>query len=194
MIAALRPITKPSACPCLISETHVVSYYLPNQTTGAALTDPYQFAYWSPTLQKGLHGLPAYESAIATHYFAVVELDPNEEQHLYQPVFDAVESVPGYKLVKVLPSNVPGKPIVVWRYTGRGGAAPGQSTALADEMSLRPRPTPPSPLGGMLTPAAILRPFLRDITAVTVSSGFLVLFLTMLIRFSWRRGKAAGDP
>jgi Dolichyl-phosphate-mannose-protein mannosyltransferase len=194
MIAALRPIMRASACPCLISENRVVSYYLPNQTAGAKLTDPYQFSYWSQARHEDLHGLPAYESAIASHYFGVVELDADEEKPLYRPVLDAVESVHGYELLKVIPSNIPGKPIIVWRYTGHGGAAPGQREALARDLSFRPRPIPASPLGGILTPPAILRPFLGDITAGLLGSGVLVLALALIIRFGWRRGKAVGEP
>ena len=55
---------------------------------------------------------------------------------------------------------------------------------------LGPRETPgASPLGGLLTPAARLRPILGTITGIVTVSGLAVIVLTIVIRVLWRRGK-----
>jgi len=51
-----------------------------------------------------------------------------------------------------------------------------------------------SPLISILTPAARLRPLLGKITGAVAASGIAVLLLTLLIRFTWRRRKAAEEP
>lgn len=55
-------------------------------------------------------------------------------------------------------------------------------------------PSTGSPLASILTPAARLRPLLGKITAAVAGSGMAVLVLTLLIRFAWRRRKAAEEP
>jgi hypothetical protein len=50
-----------------------------------------------------------------------------------------------------------------------------------------------SPLVTILTPAARLRPLLGKITEAVAGSGIAVLLLTLLIRFTWRRRKAAEE-
>lgn len=193
MIAALRPLTSPSTCPCLFSEDRVVSYYLPAQTATAKVAGPYAFSYWSRALQHEVSGIAAYQDAIAAHYFGVVELDADEEKTLYKPILLAMEAAHGYRLTEVTPSNLPGEPIVIWRYTGLGGAAPGQQAALTRELHFPRRQVPVSPLGGLLTPAAILRPFLANVTVALVGTGLFVLMLMLVIRLCWRRGKAAEE-
>jgi Dolichyl-phosphate-mannose-protein mannosyltransferase len=50
-----------------------------------------------------------------------------------------------------------------------------------------------SPLVSILTPTARLRPLLGKITEAVAGSGIAVLLFTLLIRFAWRRRKAAEE-
>ena len=63
-----------------------------------------------------LHGFPAYSQAIASHYFRVVEVDPDENPEIYGPVTRALAAADGWQLIDRIPSGTPGKPFQIWRY------------------------------------------------------------------------------
>lgn len=193
MTASAQSLVSYANCPCLAAENNVISYYLGDQADGARLVNLYYFRYLNPRTHQALAGLPAYRDAIANHYFGVVELDPDEVPQLYRPLLDAMEAARGYELMRVTPSNVPGEPFIIWRYTGTGGAASGQPAALANEVFFGAAPAPASPLGVLLTPPALLQPFLSQVTQSLVVSGAGVFLLLLWIRLGWRRRKKAGE-
>lgn len=74
MVSALRPLTRDGDFKYLAEENEVPRYYLRDST------QPYEWLttfYFSYTTKRGRHldGLPAYQAAIADHYFTLVVLD-----------------------------------------------------------------------------------------------------------------------
>jgi len=125
MISDLAPALTRTGCPCLLAADNVVDYYLPQQTWSIHFTTVYYFLYLDNAELRILHGVRAYQQAIANHYFKLVEIDPSEVPTLYGPVTHALAATSGYRLVDAIPSNIAHKPFEIWVYsatrlTGRG--------------------------------------------------------------------------
>jgi hypothetical protein len=120
MISTLAPVITEAHCPCLITENNVVNYYLLRETIGDKFIGAFSFYYWDGPRRQVLHGLPAYRQAIASHYFRVVEVDPDENPAIYAPVTEALAAAPGWQLIDRIPSGNPRKPFEIWRYSPPG--------------------------------------------------------------------------
>jgi Dolichyl-phosphate-mannose-protein mannosyltransferase len=116
MISDLAPVLASAHCPCLIAENNVVNYYLLRQTIAERFTGAFSFYYWDGPRRRVLHGYPAYEQAIVSHFFHVVEIDPDEDPGIYAPVTRALAEAPGWQLVGKESSGNPRKPFEIWRY------------------------------------------------------------------------------
>ncbi len=116
MISDIAPVLAKTHCPCLVTENNVVNYYLLRQTISDKFIGAFSFYYWDGPESRVLHGLPAYTKAIASHYFRVVEVDPNENPAIYGPVTRALAAADGWRLIDRIPSGTPRKPFEIWRY------------------------------------------------------------------------------
>ncbi len=116
MIRDIAPVLAGTHCPCLITENNIVNYYLLRQTISDEITGSFSFYYWDGPRHRVLHGFPAYSQAIASHYFRVVEVDPDENPEIYGPVTRALAAADGWQLIDRIPSGTPGKPFQIWRY------------------------------------------------------------------------------
>ena len=125
MVRDLAPAISQAHCPCLVTENNVVNYYLLKDTLADKFTGAFSLYYWDRSLGKVLHGLPAYQQAIAGHYFHVVEVDPDENPAIYAPVTRALAATPGWRLVGRMPSGISREPFEIWRYNPvRSGNGP----------------------------------------------------------------------
>jgi hypothetical protein len=120
MVADLAPVITQTHCPCLVTENNVVSYYLLRQTLLDRVSGPFSFYQWDGSARHVLHGIPAYRQAIASHYFRVVEVDPDENPAIYAPVTGALAAAGGWQLVDRIPSGTPREPFEIWRYAPAG--------------------------------------------------------------------------
>jgi Dolichyl-phosphate-mannose-protein mannosyltransferase len=127
MVSELKPVIARTGCPCLLAAISVADYYLPGQTWEDQLTTVYYFHYWDNAEHLMLHGGPAYQQAIAAHYFRLVEIDPAENGAIYKPVTHALAATSGYKLVDVTPSNTANEPFEIWVYSPPPAHNPPQS-------------------------------------------------------------------
>jgi 4-amino-4-deoxy-L-arabinose transferase-like glycosyltransferase len=116
MVSDLSPVIAEAHCPCLVTENNVVSYYLLRQTLFDKLVGPFSFYHWDNATQRVLHGIPAYRQAITSHYFRVVEVDPDENPAIYAPVTRALAAARGWRLIDRIPSGAARKPFEIWRY------------------------------------------------------------------------------
>ena len=116
MVRDLAPVIARTHCPCLVTENNVVDYYLLDSTLADKFTGAFSFYYWDGSLQRVLHGLPAYRQAIAGHYFRVVEVDPDENPAIYAPVTRALAATRGWRLAGSMPSGISHEPFEIWRY------------------------------------------------------------------------------
>jgi hypothetical protein len=120
MIPVMRSLVRASGCPCLAAESDVVSYGLGPLVHPGELTGPYFLARWDSRAHRELVGIPAYQQAIRSHYFRVVEIDPAENPRLFAPVVAALAVTPGYRLAADL--RIPGwgtSRIEVWQLEHR---------------------------------------------------------------------------
>jgi 4-amino-4-deoxy-L-arabinose transferase-like glycosyltransferase len=125
MVADLAPVISQTHCPCLVAENNVVTYYLLRQTLFDRIAGPFSFYQWDQSSQRVLRGIPAYREAIASHYFRVAEIDPDENPAIYEPVAAALAAAPGWQLIDRIPSGTRREPIEIWRYApGRSGNEP----------------------------------------------------------------------
>jgi hypothetical protein len=116
MVADLAPVISRTHCPCLVTENNIVTYYLLRQTLFERIAGPFSFYQWDGSAQHVLRGIPAYRQAIASHYFRVAEVDPDENPAIYAPVTRALAAAPGWQLVDRIPSGTSGEPFEIWRY------------------------------------------------------------------------------
>jgi hypothetical protein len=123
MMGDLGPILAEGHCPCLVTENNVVNYYLLRETIGYKFIGAFSFYYWNGPRRQVLHGLPAYRQAIASHYFRVVEVDPNENPGIYAPITHALAAARGWQLIARVPSGTPRKPFEIWRYSPLGNGS-----------------------------------------------------------------------
>jgi hypothetical protein len=116
MVADMAPVIAQARCPCLVTENSIVSYYLLRQTISDKLVGAFSFYHWDPATGRVLHGIPAYQQAIASHYFRVVEVDPDENPAIYAPVTRALAAAGGWQLIDRIPSGTRHRPFEIWRY------------------------------------------------------------------------------
>lgn len=119
----MRNLIGRAGCPCLASQSEVLQFYLTARPY--AITGPFYFVYRDPATDREYSGLPAYEAAIRSHYFKVVEVDPYESPAQFDAVTSALAETPGYRLVGLLPEGGPGSaPAQIWSLLP-GGSSPG---------------------------------------------------------------------
>jgi 4-amino-4-deoxy-L-arabinose transferase-like glycosyltransferase len=120
-----------------------------------------------------------YVSQVHSGYFSVVILSFTSATAFDDRLLPELAANHHYHLVAAVPYG--GHNSQIWEYEPqrrfeRDGLAPRNNAGA-------------SPLGGLLTPAARLRPILGTITGIVSISGLAVLLLTIVIRVMWRRGK-----
>ena len=124
-----------------------------------------------------------YVSRIRSGYFSVVILSFTSATAFDDRLLPALATNHHYNLVAAVPYG--GHKSEIWEY---------EPQARFEREQLAPRSDAgASPLGGLLTPAARLRPILGTITGIVSISGLAVLLLTIIIRTMWRRGKESYD-
>lgn len=130
MVAALRPLAKPTGGQYLFEEFDVGYYYLHSDVYPGQLQNMFGFLYWDQRRHILLSGPPAFRLAITNHYFNLIEVDG---QNISKPTTKAIEhslaSTRGYRLVFKQPwgpSDSAGPAhgyIEIWRLVTRRGKA-----------------------------------------------------------------------
>jgi hypothetical protein len=115
VVSHLAPVIAETRCPCLITESNVVNYYLLKETISDKFTGAFSFYYWDGPERRLLQGLPAYMQAIRSHHFRVVEIGPDANPAIYAPITRALATTHGWQLVDTTPSGIPRKPFEIWR-------------------------------------------------------------------------------
>ena len=118
MNVELARIVPRVGCPCLVAQQSPVLYYLPKMGSEKVI-GPYSFSYWDRAKHKMLIGLPAYELAIKSHYFAIVEMDPAENATIYEPILSTLRTTYGYRLADNIQINrLSHKTMQIWWFAG----------------------------------------------------------------------------
>jgi len=119
MSVELSRIIPRVGCPCLIAQQDPLRYYLPGIAATETIVGSYSFWHWDGAQDKLLNGVPAYEEAIRTHYFSVVEIDPAENPVIYEPVLRALHATAGYRLDDSITSDHLGSMTMqIWQFAG----------------------------------------------------------------------------
>jgi 4-amino-4-deoxy-L-arabinose transferase-like glycosyltransferase len=121
VVAAIARARSRSPGEVLSEQGVVTAYYL--HLSPSELTDTFGFEHWNPSRTRMLHGQLAYEDAIRTHYFPVIEIDGQFSYRARSPdriIAATVSKTPGYKLVFAAPwsSSLGHGVFRVWRYVG----------------------------------------------------------------------------
>jgi 4-amino-4-deoxy-L-arabinose transferase-like glycosyltransferase len=122
-----------------------------------------------------------YAQKISTGYFSVVVLNFSSAAVLDRYLIPALRNNPHYYLTALVPYG--GRVSQIWAYEP-------QKNFSEKELA---------PTGGsglvmsLLHPVALLRPILGSVESAVIDSGAVVFLLIVLIRFSWRRGKACDE-
>jgi hypothetical protein len=121
MMKQIAPLLTRDGCPCLATQNNAIDYYLRDLTYSGQLRNAFAFYYWDQHTHRELSGVPAYQAAIAAHYFRVVEIDPSLNPAVYPPIVHALTGTSGYRLAGTSPSGSAGQPIQVWVLNGNAG-------------------------------------------------------------------------
>lgn len=105
LVSALRPMTREGDFKYLAEENEVPRYYLRDSTQPYEWLTTFFFSY--PAKNGGqLDGLPAYQAAIADHYFDLVVLDFGPTAALDKQLTDTLaRSGSGYHLAATVPAQ-----------------------------------------------------------------------------------------
>ncbi len=119
---------------------------------------------------------------IRAGFFSVVILDFGPSATLDRSIVHALESNYHYHLA----AEVPYGPAAPWCGSTSRSSVSGQTyLALAARSS--------APIRGLLTPVARPGPVLAPIVLAVLITGACTAFLTVSIRYTWRRGRASDD-
>ncbi len=119
---------------------------------------------------------------IASGYFSLLVLNFTSGYTVDERLLPALEANTNYQLVAEVPYGR--RDSQVWEYRLLN------AVTTAD---LAPVSAPSTPLGSFLTPGAHTRPVLGTLGTSVIVSGLAVAFMTVLVRFGWRRGKASDE-
>jgi hypothetical protein len=183
LVGALREVLPGTSGPIMVSTPDVAEYYLPEGTQWYRWSNLYTIrqlngrALSSRVIGQGLSAAP-YAARIRRGFFSIVvtNLSGSNAPFARQLVPLLVHST-HYQLA----ATIPYWDSLIW--------VRDPQVHVSYDL---PRATG-SPLVSILTPAARLRPLLGKITGAVAASGIAVFVLTLLIRFAWRRRKAAQD-
>jgi Dolichyl-phosphate-mannose-protein mannosyltransferase len=124
-----------------------------------------------------------YANRIRAGYFSVVILGFSTAAALDYQILPTLVANQHYHLVAKVPYG--GHESKIWEYEP-------QKWFKAEQLGVRVR-VGDSPLGGLLTPAARLRPILGTISDIVSSTGIAAFLFTITVRFAWRRRKASDE-
>jgi hypothetical protein len=119
MVAAIASASSESPGPILAEQGAVVNYYM--QAPPDVVTNTFGFVYWNAYERKEVRGNAAYEAAIRSHYFKIIEIDYSFPARLARDrlIVRTVKSTPGYRLVAEIPwrgAAFGRREFLVWRY------------------------------------------------------------------------------
>lgn len=130
MVAALRPLVRPTGGNYLFEEFDVGYYYLHSQVYPGQIANMFGFLYWDQSKHVLLSGNAALRLAIADHYFSVIEVDgQNIPRATTEAIEHSLSRTRGYRLVFKQswgPSRSLGPYhgyIEIWRLVARRGRA-----------------------------------------------------------------------
>jgi hypothetical protein len=189
LVASLRQVLPRTAGPILDDNTRAVAgYYLPQEgdewyrwsnntslrlANGKSLSAPV-----SETLNPSF-----YADRVRAGYFSVVILGFSAAANFDHQILPALATNRHYHLMTSVPYG--GHDSEVWEYEPQRRF---QDEELSPHMNKND-----SPLGGLLTPPARLKPILGIITDIVALTGLAVLLFTIIVRLTWRRGKASHE-
>lgn len=183
LITALRQVLPGTSGPILVSTPSVAEYYLPQGTQWYRWSNLYTIrqlngrAVSSKVVGSTLSET-SYESRIRQGFFSIVVTNLRGSQ---APIARRLVPALIHSKLYRLGAVVQDWDSLIWLRQPQV------------HVTYNLPVTADTPLGGILTPAPRLHPLLGEVAETVTGSGIAVGFLTLLIRFTWRRRKDADE-